>query len=498
MYFSIRDGTSSRRDDEVLWRKDGSPVNVEYSSVPLRNNQEIMGAVVIFRDITARRLAEQKIKNLAFHDPLTGLSNRVLLTQNLEQAMAGMGRGTRGFALHMLDLDHFKDVNDSLGHPIGDALLKAVAQRISRIIRGDDTFARFGGDEFALLQTRVQSYSDASVTAAKILGELGREFVLEGNSIHTNASIGIVMPDKGRTTPDELIRKADVALYKAKESGRGTFAFFEDAMNRQLQREIKLSLEVMQALEREEFTVLYQPQFDLGDDRLLGLEALVRWRHPQLGLLLPGDFLGVAEKRGLIQRISDWVFAQACRQSRIWAERGLRFGRIAVNVCAQQLADQSFGENMLSILRQASADPRHLALELTETSMINADVRTQADVIHLSECGIQFAIDDFGTGFSSLQYLRQFKADKLKIDRQFIRDVETDSDDAEIVKATIALGSALNMTTVAEGVETAGQVDFLRQNGCNQAQGFLYGRPDTVENVERQWLDNAEVEKSEP
>ncbi len=497
-YHSIRDGVSIQRDNEVLWRKDGSPVRVEYNSVPLRHDQKIKGSVIIFHDVTARHLAEQKIRHLAFHDPLTGLSNRALFTQHLKQALAGLGRSSQGIALHMLDLDHFKDVNDSLGHPIGDALLKAVAQRIKRVIRGNDTFARFGGDEFALLQTRVQSYSDASVTAAKILKELGREFVLEGNSIHTNASIGIVLPDEEKTTPEELIRKADVALYKAKESGRGTFAFFEDAMNRQLQREMKLSVEVMRALERDEFIVHYQPQFDLQNEQLIGLEALVRWQHPEFGLLTPADFLGVAEKRGLIQRISDRVFTQACRQSRIWSRRGLRFGRIAVNLSAQQLANQAFGENMLAMLRQVSADPRHLALELTETALINADVRTQADIIHLSELGIQFAIDDFGTGFSSLQYLRQFKADKLKIDREFIKDVEIDSDDAEIVKATIALGSALKMTTVAEGVETAGQAQFLRQHGCDQAQGFLYDRPDTVENVERKWLGGAEAENNTP
>ncbi|MBK1718184.1 EAL domain-containing protein [Thiocystis violacea] len=475
--------SAARRDEnrhvvnEVLWRKDGSRLPVEYWATPIRRDQRIEGSVVTFHDISARQRAEAEIQHLAFHDSLTGLPNRLLFKEELHQALAGLRREGQRFALHMLDLDHFKDVNDSLGHPVGDELLRAVADRLGSIIRGTDILARFGGDEFALLQGRIQEIADAGLLADKIVEGLGREFQLKGLRIGINTSIGIVIADHDDQDVDELITRADVALYKAKEAGRGTHAFFEDSMTQQLKREMELSRELAQAIQHQELFLEYQPQFDLNQGHLVGMEALVRWRHPRDGVRPPGDFLPVAEKRGLIRGLSDWVLTEACRQGQRWTARGLDFGRIAVNLCAQQVGDAAFGDNILDVLKRTGARPEHLELEFTETVLIEADARTQSDIVRLSELGIQFAIDDFGTGFSSLQYLRKFRTDKIKIDREFIQDVVHDAGDAEIVKATIALGTALGLITTAEGVETEDQAEFLRRHGCHHVQGYLYARP---------------------
>jgi EAL domain-containing protein (putative c-di-GMP-specific phosphodiesterase class I) len=287
---------------------------------------------------------------------------------------------------------------------------------------------------------------------------------------------------------DELITRADVALYKAKGAGRGRYAFFEDEMTRQLQREMELTRELAQALPKGELRLVFQPQLDLASGALAGMEALVRWRHPRRGLLEPATFLDVAESRGMIRGISDWVLVAACRQAAAWAGAGLAFGRVAVNLCAQQVSAPGFAERVEACLRDAGASPEHLELEFTETVLMEFDDRIRADIVRLSEQGVLFAIDDFGTGFSSLQYLRSFRADKIKIDREFVRDVDSDADDAEIVKATIALGAALGLVTVAEGVETEAQAAFLREHGCRQVQGYLYARPVEAQIIEREWL----------
>ncbi len=485
---SFAKGQEVSRDDEVLWRKDGSSIYAEYTSVPFQKDDKTVGAVIIFHDISARRNAEEKIKYLAFHDPLTGLANRTMFSQALNRTLQHMQRDESRCALHLVDLDHFKDVNDSLGHPMGDRLLVAVAERIRDITRSTDVFARLGGDEFGLLQTHLGDISNASVMAAKIIQTVSGEYHLDGHEVRTNASVGIVIPEPGDGDADELMSRADVALYKAKESGRGTLAFFEDTMNRQLMDEMRINTELSRAIDQDEFYVVYQPQIDLQRGELIGLEALVRWRHPRHGIRAPGEFIGVAEKRGHIAPISDLVLRKVCAQIARWKEKGLDPGRVAVNLCAQQLAHPDFADKVLDTLEKASVDTKQLELEFTETVLIAADLRTQADIARLSEYGVRFAIDDFGTGFSSLQYLRKFHADKLKIDREFICDVVENSSDAEIVKATIALGNALGLETIAEGVETEGQADFLRKHGCRQAQGYLFSRPLEADEIERHWL----------
>lgn len=482
---TLTQGRDCHAANEVLWRRDGSCFPAEYWATPVRRDHRIEGAVITFHDISARQRAEAEIQHLAFHDSLTGLPNRLLFKEELGQALAGLRRDGKRFALHMLDLDHFKDVNDTLGHPVGDELLRAVTERLTRITRGTDILARFGGDEFALLQVRIGEISDAAALASKIIESLEQEFLIGDNRISINTSIGILIADQNCQDVDELITRADVALYKAKEAGRGTHAFFEDSMTQQLRREMEITRELTQAIQRDELFLEYQPQFDLGSGRLVGMEALVRWRHPREGVRQPGAFLPVAEKRGLIRPLSDWVLNAVCRRIRDWSDRGLEFGRVAVNLCAQQVGDPDFGDNILAVLERNGAHPEHLELEFTETVLIAADARTQADIVRLSELGIHFAIDDFGTGFSSMQYLRKFRTDKIKIDREFIQDVAHDPGDAEIVKATIALGTALGLITIAEGVETEEQAEFLRRHGCRQVQGYLYGRPQPPEDIER-------------
>ncbi|WP_295404211.1 EAL domain-containing protein [uncultured Thiocystis sp.] len=488
MLAAAREGGNHHVAHEVLWRKDGSCFPAEYWATPLRRDQRIEGAVVTFHDISARRRAEAEIQHLAFHDALTGLPNRLLFKEELQQALTALRRERKRFALHLLDLDHFKDVNDSLGHPVGDELLRAVADRLTAITRGTDLLARLGGDEFALLQGDIQEIADAAMLAGEIVEQLGQDFDLNGVRLNINTSIGIVIANQQSRDVDELIAQADVALYKAKEAGRGTHAFFEDAMTLQLKQDMEIARELSQAIKHDELLIHYQPQFDLNEGGLVGMEALVRWHHPSRGLLHPGDFIAVAEKRGLIRGLSDWVLTEACRQSRAWAEQGLDFGRIAVNLCAQQVGDLAFGDRILEILHDTGALPRHLELEFTETVLIEATAQTQADIVRLSELGVHFAIDDFGTGFSSLQYLRKFRTDKIKIDREFVQDVILDAGDAEIVKATIALGAALGLITIAEGVETEEQAAFLRRHGCRQAQGYLYARPIPASEIERHWL----------
>lgn len=488
MLCAARDGRAYHVADETFCRRDGSQLPVEYWATPVERDGRLEGAVVTFHDISERKRAEAEIQHLAFHDVLTGLPNRLLFKEEMGHAVASLGRDGQRFALHLLDLDQFKDINDSLGHPIGDELLCAVAKRIGGIVRASDLFGRFGGDEFALLQFPVREAAEAAVLASKIVQAMAQPFELSRNQVSVTTSIGIAIADRDSADIDELIARADVALYKAKEAGRATHAFFEDRMTQQLRQELEVARQLGQAVAEDQLRLEYQPQLDLRDGRLVGLEALVRWQHPQRGLLYPGEFLPVAEKRGLIGSVSDWVLDAACRQGRIWSDRGLCFGRIAVNLCAQQLADEAFAARTAAVLERTGLAPQRLELELTETVLIHANQRTREDIVRLSELGIDFAIDDFGTGFSSLQYLRKFRADKIKIDREFVRDVIENPSDAEIVKATIALGAALGLVTIAEGVETREQAELLRRSGCHQVQGFLYARPCGAAEIERLWL----------
>ncbi len=402
MMMPARSGKDYHVQNEVLWRKDGSCFPAEYWSTPISEDDAVIGAVVTFHDISERKQTEEEIQHLAFHDVLTGLPNRSLFVEELKQALAQFHRYGELFALHLLDLDHFKEVNDSLGHPVGDKLLQEVSLRLMEATRETDILARLGGDEFGLIQKNLGDTTDASLLADKIIKALKGSFQIEGNTIQINTSIGIIVPEDRDITLDEMLSNVDVALYKAKEAGRGLFTFFGDAMSVQMYREMSLAQELMVAVQREEFFLEYQPQFEISSGKLVGLEALVRWRHPERGVLMPVDFIAVAEKRGFIKGMSDWVLGEACRQAKNWSDWEIQFGRIAVNLCAKQLSDASFQQNVEQILVRTGVSADCIELEFTETVLIDATESTRQAIQNLSRQGIKFAIDDFGTGFSCL------------------------------------------------------------------------------------------------
>ena len=460
-----------------IWRDKGMTIQTEATGV-----HSMIGGCT---DITEQHRAEARVQHLAFHDSLTDLPNRHFFREELKQVLENFRRDGVLFALHYLDLDYFKDVNDSLGHQVGDQLLCQVVHRVKSTIRAADIFARLGGDEFGVIQTKIADASQVSVFALKIVQAIGREFQLDAKKVRISTSIGIVMPDEAPVDADDLLKKADTALYKAKDAGRGAYAFFHDSMTIKLQQEMELVSALSSAASSDQLCLEYQPQFNLRTRELIGLEALLRWNHPKRGRLLPGDFLGVAEKRGLIGEISDWALAEACRQATRWCAEGRRFGRMAVNLSAMQVESDDFFERIDRQIRSSGLDPALLTLEFTETVLMKATDQVSESIRRLSETGVQFAIDDFGTGFSSLSYLKHFKTDKIKIDRAFTHDLETDPSDAEIVKATIALGRALGLKTLAEGVETEAQARFLAENDCEEAQGFLFGRPMPPNEVEK-------------
>ncbi|MCG7994629.1 MAG: EAL domain-containing protein [Candidatus Thiodiazotropha taylori] len=484
----IKDGNEYHVEDEVLWKKNGEPFPVEYWSAPIWGSEKVIGSVVSFHDISERKRSEQNMQHLAYHDLMTGLPNRVMFNMELKQVLAQYRRRDELFAVHLLDLDHFKEVNDRLGHPMGDKLLKQVAQRLLQAIRETDVLSRLGGDEFALIQRNLESVSDASYLASKILDVVNEEFLIDDNTIYIDTSIGIYIPETKTIKQEDVLSKADLALYKAKEAGRGMFTFFGDEMSLQMHNELSLSHDLIVALKQEEFFLQYQPQFDAVSQELCGIEALVRWNHPKRGVLKPIDFIRIAEKRGMIKQISDWVLYEACKQAKLWTDRHYRFGRIAINLCAKQVNDTLFQQSIENLLYITGLPATLLELEFTETVFMEATDDTKQSIRHLSNLGIHFAIDDFGTGFSSLSYLHRFKVDKLKIDKEFIHDVNQHRHDAEIAKAAIALGKSLALTVVAEGVETQEQVDFLLQHECDLLQGFLFGHPVSAEEFETKYL----------
>jgi diguanylate cyclase (GGDEF)-like protein/PAS domain S-box-containing protein len=458
--------------------REGHPVDILARAHVMKNAQgESKRVVGTHADMTARKQAEKEIQHLAFHDSLTGLPNRLLFGEALEQMLATYKRDGQQFAVHLLDLDHFKEVNDNLGHPVGDQLLQAVARRISALVRTSDLFARLGGDEFVLIQHGIEDPAETSVLAAKIISAVDKVFEIAENRIHTSVSIGIVIPHSAEIDGSRLMSYADVAMYKAKGMGRGTYAFFEDAMTDQLQREMRLCDQLRHAAVEGELFLLYQPKYELGSGRLVGLEALLRWNHPERGVVLPSEFLPVAERRGLIRGLSEFALEESCRQAREWLDRGLAFGHIAVNVCTSQVTDKDFFDAVVSRVESFDISPEVIEFEFTESLLMDSSESVSESINRLADYGFRFAIDNFGTGFASFAYLRKFNADKLKIGSDFVRNVAEKGNDAAIIKAMVGLGNSLDMQTVAEGVETEAQAAMLADFGCDQVQGFLFAKP---------------------
>ena len=423
--------------------------------------------VATYEDVTERRQAEAKIIHMARHDALTNLPNRILFQDKMEKAL---GRGDR-IAAMFLDLVRFKSVNDSLGHSVGDALLCAVTERLQRVVSGSDTVARLGGDEFAIVQ-RHATPAGASELADKIIAELVEPFDVQGHQLIVGTSIGIAMAPADGSAPDQLLRNADMALYRAKSDGRGTYHFFQPEMDAQMQERRKLELDLRKALQGDEFELNYQPLIDLARGEVCGFEALLRWKHPERGLVFPDEFIPVAEEIGLIVPLGDWVLKQACRDAVNWPAKTT----IAVNLWPVQFRNPMLALSVVSALGQSGLAASRLELEITESVLLQAD-RTVLDALHqFRDLGVRICMDDFGTGYSSLSYLRSFPFDKIKIDRSFIRELGKDNDCMAIIRAIMRLGSSLGMTTTAEGVETEEQLEILRAEGCMQVQGFLFSK----------------------
>jgi diguanylate cyclase (GGDEF)-like protein len=441
------------------------------------------------RMILQLNTARERARHLATHDQLTGLANRSLFHDRLSQAVAAAHRSRQKLAVLFVDLDGFKSINDTLGHAVGDGLLRGIARRIASCLRETDTAARLGGDEFAVLLTNLGTELDAATVARKLLATLGEPLQFRQQSTTIRCSVGIASFPRDAQDAEALLKRSDTAMYHAKQRGGNRFDFYTEDMNTAIQRRVALEERLRTALDQNEFLVHYQPQFDLTRGRIIGAEALLRWKHPELGLVSPGHFLPIAEETGLIVPVGDWILRSACEQNARWNKTGHRGLRVSVNVSSQQFLEPGLADVVKSALEQSGLAPISLELEITESSLLR-DVEVTVNTLRrLKDLGVRLAIDDFGTGYSSLAYLKRLPIDVLKIDQSFIRTLTTDPADATITQTIVQLAAGLNLTTIAEGVETLEQLLLLGSYGCSRMQGFLFGKPVPAQVFER-WLDN--------
>lgn len=480
----LRDAETGLRLSQVALLKESAALDDHAQQLQLANEHLVMAT------IEAHELAEEvgrakiQMAYLAQHDALTGLPNRILLNDRLAQAMALAQRQGKQLALMFLDLDRFKYINDSLGHSVGDQLLLSVAQRLMAAVRSSDTVCRQGGDEFVILLADVEHARDAALSAEKILTALTAPHRIDQLELHVTVSIGIsIYPEDGQDV-DGLIKSADTAMYHAKENGRNNFQFFEPNMNALAVERHAIESGLRRALERQELVLHYQPKINLESGTITGVEALVRWQHPQRGLILPEQFVWIAEDCGLIIPIGTWVLGEACRQAQSWQDAGLPPVAVAVNISAIQFRHRDFLEHLTRILKDTGLAPHCLELELTESVLMHDASTTLAVLNGIKALGVRLAIDDFGTGYSSLSYLKHFQIDTLKIDQSFMRDIthaSADTADAAIITAVVSMGKSLNQRVIAEGVETREQLAFLQAHGCGEGQGYFFSRPVTAE-----------------
>jgi diguanylate cyclase (GGDEF)-like protein/PAS domain S-box-containing protein len=462
----------------ILIRRDGLEIPIEDSVAPIHDREgRATGAVVVFRDVSAARAMALQMTHSAQHDFLTGLPNRMLFNDRVNQAIVLAPRHMKKVAVLFLDLDGFKHINDSLGHPIGDKLLQSIAKSLVDCVRGSDTVSRQGGDEFVVLLSEMEQSEDAAITAGRMLKAVAEGHSIDQHDLHVTTSIGVsVFPDDGMDA-ETLIKNADTAMYQAKENGRQSYQFFKPAMNVRAVERQSIEENLRRAVERHEFSLHYQPKINLSTREITGAEALIRWTHPTRGPISPANFIPVAEESGLILPIGNWVLREACRQARAWMTAGLPLGTIAVNISAMEFRNENFLEGIFATLKDTGLEPRCLELELTESVLMKRAESTESILKALRASGIQLAVDDFGTGYSSLSYLRKFPIDSLKIDQSFIRQITTSPDDTSIVTAIISMGRSLKLRIVAEGVETAEELAFLQARHCDEAQGYYFSRP---------------------
>jgi diguanylate cyclase (GGDEF)-like protein/PAS domain S-box-containing protein len=440
-------------------------------------NPHIHGVVFNSRDVTDRKVIQQRIQHLAYHDNLTGLPNRSLLQDRLAHSIARAERSNRKVAVLFIDLDNFKNINDTLGHDVGDELLRQVSRRLSECVRLEDTIARQGGDEFIVLLDSLEDGRGASVVAQKILNSLRSAFILSGTEQHVSGSVGIALyPEDGRDA-QTLMKNADTAMFHGKGLGKNTYQYFTAQMNIAVKRRMTLESALRRAVNQKDFVLHYQPQIDLESGEIIAVEALVRWKTEDSGTVMPGDFIPLAEETGLINEIGEWVLREGCRQAKEWQGMGLPPRRMAINLSARQFSDRGFLDMVTRVLAETGLDPAHLELEITESQVMRQTEGMIMLLNKLSEMGVQLAIDDFGTGYSSLSYLKRLPIQKLKIDQSFVRDITVDPNDTAIVVAIINMAKSLDLETIAEGVETAGQLALLRSKGCRTGQGFYFSAP---------------------
>ena len=459
---------------EVLDLNDGRIL--ECYSRPRRIGEQIVGRVWSFRDITERRQAETRLAYMANYDSVTGLPNRHLLRERLDRAIKHEARSHRHLAIMFLDLDNFKSINDTLGHDVGDRVLQVVANRLLACLRESDTVARIGGDEFTVLVEDMTTMESIAALAQQIIDSLSLPFPLDGREMFCTVSVGIAIYPDDSESLDGLMKSADSAMYRAKEQGRNTYRFFTEDMHRRAYERLLLENRLRGALKRGEFQLHYQPQIDVASGATVGIEALLRWNDEERGLVPPVEFIGVLEDTGMIVEVGHWVLEEACAFNQSLREIGLPPIRVAVNISPRQFRQKGLVESIRQILSNTGLGAEYLDLEITESVLV--DAVDAPDVLErLSGMGVRLSIDDFGTGYSSLSYLKRFPIDTLKIDRSFVRDIMTDSDDAAITVAIIALSRSLRLKVLAEGVETAEQLASLRHHGCDEIQGFLYARP---------------------
>lgn len=506
----VREGIADQRDDTVLLREGVAQVRENESqlreeSLTLRERElhsmqptldvaqdqiqmlQHANGQLVTATLDAQKMTEEieqskvQLEHLAHHDVLTGLPNRLLLQDRLGQAIEVARRQCRQLAVMYMDLDRFKYINDSLGHAVGDQLLRSVAQRLVACVRQSDTVSRQGGDEFVLLLPLIEHAEDAALSAQKILESLAQAHHIEGQDLHISVSIGISIYPADAQDAESLLKSADTAMYHAKESGRNTFKFFEQDMNsRAVQRQtIEASLRV--ALARQEFVLHYQPKINLQSGAIVGVEALIRWQHPTRGLLSPDQFIAVAEDCGLILPIDRWVLREACLQARAWLQRGLPPITIAVNTSATEFRAKDFLDYVREVLAETGLDPQTLELELTESVLMRDAESTDRVLRAIADLGIRLAIDDFGTGYSSLSYLSRFPISSLKIDQSFVKQITNNPNEASIISAVVSMGKGLKLCVIAEGVETPEQMAFLLTQQCDEGQGYLFSRPVTAD-----------------
>ena len=478
-------GKTYRTEEDLFIRKGGEPFPVAYVTTPIIREGEITGSVTVFRDITERKRTEQVIHQLANHDPLTGLPNRFLFNNSVKLALDYATRSRENFAVVLLDLDRFKNVNDSLGHGVGDLLLQQVSRRIEESLKGKGIVSRLGGDEFTLLLPEIAHPQDAGRVAEKIIHVLKEPFNISGEEIYIAASMGISIYPYDGDNPVLLLRNADLAMYRAKEQGRNNYQFFTKDLKSHALEQIEMENHLRRALERNEFVIYYQPQINIGNGRLVGMEALIRWNRQGKGIVPPTTFIPLAEEAGLIGVIGEWVLRTACEQNKRWQEQGFDPVRVSVNLSAHQFLQRDLVKCVKNILEETGLEPQYLELEITESVAMKNETHVIDTLNRLKNLGIEISIDDFGTGYSSLNYLKKYPIHTLKIDRSFVKDIPANHEDAAIATSIIAIARSLNMEVIAEGVETEKQRDFLFNSGCTVMQGYLFGAPMAAGEIEK-------------